>query len=75
MDHDRVKSVFQETSILSQLNHDSILKLHEVYMNDQHICLITDLMDTNLLDYLNEHYDLLTIDDKLRIFSNIVQGV
>ena len=32
-------------------------------------------MDLSLLDYLNEYFDKLTQDDKLQIFSKIVDGL
>lgn len=57
------------------MDHPNVLRLHDYYIDDQRICLITDLMDISLIDYLNEHFDKLTLDAKLSLFSKIADGV
>lgn len=67
--------VQRESMALARMRHDNLLSLHDFFMEDKYICLIIDLMDMSLLDYLNKFYERLTQNDKLNIFSKIVEGV
>ena len=53
----------------------NVLSLKHFYQDDDYICLVTDLMDMNLMDYLNNHFDSLTRQSKLKIFADIVSAI
>ena len=44
-------------------------------MDDSYLCIVTDVMDMSLMEYLNDHYDRLSRADKLAIFVEIVKAV
>ena len=42
------------------MKNDNIIKLREIFIDYKYICIVTDIMDMNLMDYLNEYYDELS---------------
>ena len=50
------------------MEHANILQFHGYYMDKNYICIVTDLMQTTLMDYLNVHYDELNKESKIVIF-------
>ena len=44
-------------------------------MDNSYICIVTELMSMNLMEYLNDYYDELTKEQKLSIFAQISRAV
>ncbi len=65
-----------EATILSQLNHPNILKLHAVHESSTHIVLITEYCDGgDLLELLQEHGGSLSEDEARYIFRQIASAL
>ena len=75
MNEQQIANTQREASILKTLNHANVLQLHDFYMCDQYICIVTECMQMTLMDYLNEHFETLTRDYKLHIFRQVAEAV
>ena len=75
MNEQQISNTQREASVLAELNHPNVLQLHDFYMCDQYICIVTECMQMSLMDYLNEHYDSLSRDYKLQIFRQVAEAV
>ena len=71
----QIYCAMREASILQSNDHINVLQLHNFYMDDNYICLVTDLMQMTLMDYLNDYYDQLSKEGKMDIFTQITQAV
>ena len=60
---------------MTKIEHENILKYKDFYMNDDYICLVTDWMHMNLMEYLNDCYNHLSRKIKLSIFKKIAEAV
>jgi len=71
-------NMMDEIQIMRQLDHKSILKLHQVYETENSICLITDLIHNNTLQGLlpvSKYGPSLGKFDLVEIMSSLLQVV
>ena len=69
MNQYQIQCAEREASILESIEHANIIKLHKYFQDENYICVVTDLMQMTLLDYLNEYYEQLTKENKIAIFT------
>lgn len=53
----------------------NVIGFYESYKCDKYLSVQMELMESNLLDYLNSYYEQLGRQQKLAIFCQVVQGV
>ena len=55
MNRAQMHCAFDEVSILERCEHHGVMKLRDYFHCDKYICIVTDLMDMSLLQYLNDN--------------------
>ena len=50
----------REASVLATLHHPNILRVQETFTCEKYICMVTELMHCNLVEYLNRNYERLS---------------
>jgi len=74
-DEDKMFLVDKEIEIMAQLDHPNIVKLYEVYVNSEEVCLVMELAKGGeVFDKLLE-YGSLTEPEAARLLSQVLEAV
>ena len=69
------KDIQNEVNVLSEMNHENIIYLHQVYENRQHVVLVLELVDGGeLFDFISER-EWLTEEEASYFVKQILLGV
>ena len=59
----RFKEMIREAEIQASLNHEGVLKVREIYLERNQMCIVTDLMEMDALSYISDYYVALPLSE------------
>ena len=56
----RIRCCIFEAQILQELDHPNVITFYELFQDEKHLCILTELMTTDLHTHLNRYHDMIT---------------